>query len=164
MMVEKKREELAIYEAGRAIVACALGISFERASIASDISGVGLTRPADEPWTAERLKEAIIVGLAGAAAEAMRSTHGPSAVQVLAEEYAAIVPHVDTLLAMSETRDVPGARELLVLSLWEQVLKLLNTHWASVALLADLLLELGTVGYDEVVELYEHTTMWHARS
>lgn len=159
-MVEKK-QDWAIYEAGRAIVACALGVPFEQASIHPDRPGVTLPWPADETTAEEQLKQMIMVGLARGAAEAMRSTHGPLAVEVVTEDYGLIAPYIDALLAAGTTGERPGARDLLVLSLWERTLKLLNTHWASVTLLADLLLELGTVAYSEVDELYKHTTRWH---
>ncbi len=162
-MIEKTREQQAIHEAGRAIVACALGISFERASISPDLPGVAPALFGLEAATAEQLDQALLVGLAGAAAESMRTTHGPLAIEMLAEDYGGLVACVDALYG--QRRDArPGARDLLLLSLWERTLKLLNTHWGSVALLSDLLLELGAVNWIEVNELFEHTTKWRVHS
>ncbi|MBN1936903.1 MAG: hypothetical protein JW934_19740 [Anaerolineae bacterium] len=163
-MVEKTREQWSIHEAGRAIVACALGRPFEQASILPDLSGINAVSFEPEDGSAQQLKQAILVGLAGAAAETMHTTHGPLAIEMLTEDYGIVVSYVDALFEQSQGQELPGARDLLVLSLWEQVLKLLNTHWGSVALLSDLLLDLGTVSWIEVNELYEHTTRWHARS
>lgn len=160
-MVEKTREQWAIREAGRAIIACVLSMPFEQASILPDRPGVNPVLAESESGSTQQLKQVLLVGLAGAAAEATHTSHGPLAIEMLAEDYGSLVPYVDALFEQSRDQNLAGERDLLVLSLWEQVLKLLNTHWGSVALLSDLLLDLGVVSWVEANELFSHTTKWH---
>lgn len=169
-MSGKSRERLSIHEAGRAVVACALGQRFNQVSIVPDaqsgaLISVDLASPtgSETKGARQQIEECILIGLAGAAAEAMQTNHDASVVETLREDYDRVVQDTDVLAQMCGVGNAPGDRDILVLSLWERSLKLLNVHWGSVAVLSDLLLELGTASWTEVDEIFEHTTKWHAQ-
>ncbi len=162
--MEKSPELLAIHEAGRAITACVLQRRFEQVSISPNSSSVDLDTPLaeldDQQLLARWLEEKVLVGLGGAASEAFHTSHSDRVIQTLVQDYGVVGQDVSRLLPLVGGSDDPGARDILVLSLWERVLKLLNTHWGAVTVLSDLLRDLETVGWVEVCEIFEHTTRW----
>ena len=168
-MIEKNRERVAIHEAGRAITACVLQRRFNQVTIVPDaqdgqksIELVALVEEerADPQVYQKWLEEKVLVGLAGAIAEAFHTSHDQAVIQTLVQDYAFVAQDVTELLPLVDQDGRLGARDILVLSLWERGLKLLNQHWGAVTVLSDLLLDLGTVGWREVCEIFEHTTKW----
>lgn len=158
----KTQEQMAVHEAGRAIAACALNREFESVSIAPGAEGrrrpsVVLVLPPDKAAQQHWLQDAAIIGLAGAAAEALNTNHGGLTAQVIAEDYPLILATVEQLLSISPANKL---RDVVVLTLWEQTLALLVKHWGSVRVLADMLMDLGTLSWNEAHEILEHTTQW----
>ncbi|MBN1583359.1 MAG: hypothetical protein JXA89_21800 [Anaerolineae bacterium] len=169
-MTEKSRELVAIHEAGRAITACVLGRRFSQVTLGLDPQD-GQLRSVDldplpveeraDPQTHQKwLEEKVLVGLSGAIAVAFHTSHDSAVLQMLAKDYAPVAQDVTELLFLVDESASAQARDILILSLWERGLRLLNRHWGAVTVLSDLLLDLGTVGWVEVCEIFEHTTKW----
>jgi hypothetical protein len=169
-MIEKSQELAAIHEAGRAITACVLGRRFSQvANVPDSLDGqlrsveldpLSVEVQSDSQAYQKWLEDKVLVGLSGSIAVAFHTSHDSAVLQMLAKDYAPVAQDVTELLPLVDASASAQARDLLILSLWEQGLKLLNRHWGAVTVLSDLLLDLGAVEWAEVCEIFEHTTKW----
>ena len=173
-MTEKSRELVTIHEVGRAIMACILERRFNQFTNVPDSQDGQLRSVELDPLSVEEradpqayqkwLEEKVLVGLSGAIAVAFHTSHDSAVIQTLAKDYAPVAQDVTELLPLVDQSASAESRDILILSLWERGLKLLNRHWGAVTVLSDLLLDLGTVGWVEVCEIFEHTTKWRGSS
>jgi hypothetical protein len=167
------QQKTAIHEAGHAVMACVLDRPFEQVSLADAQDrewGSGhLALPAraaglQDPLYRQQIESAILVGLAGAAAEALCADDDCGMIHSFVDDYPALAPGIALLEALDGQDHSPSADrasgEALTLSLWARALDLLGWNWEAVLLLADVLNDGQEVVWPLVRDIVEHIAEW----